>query len=822
MSDYAPFAAARNFDTYGEILDSLKSRSNTYNSMESLITNQNAALAKYYAKGFDEEMASPTSSPSIVQKQSELFDKETAKFKSTIGQVLMMPQKEGAEKVMPVVFSYGKRYQDAQAAVATGQANDFVDAFFSDINLATLSNLQKYNAMKEAKLLEIMGSGVHDQIELAEGVHAYLSEKVSPMVADVIMQVAVPSDKNHYDIVNKWLSTQSKIASTPEEIKAALEFKKDISNEDLALLATMGPNLGSTSGPIPSLDLAASVLENIPQTKEQFIASTKETIWQMEAITALATIPIASVAPVIGGIMSTIDVGVGVPSAITGKDELQSLIIGKKYADELAWWERALYGVSALGGGYGLRTAIKDAGKLSSETRVIMGDAFGVEYADVALGNGKAYTTMVLKQLQDAPEFKKLEELADVGKINDSEPLHVADQIELSDIINDIKNGLARTDDELQVTYANGHNPLSGMAQQAAMGDRTALDNLYNLVKIAADNPNEVSKLTGDIDPILVLNDFRPLERANLTKKVIKNVNKTKPTTKQSTNVTSFLNGADTLISEPTITRPVYTNNVPKPYLPAKSVPMYSPIYKTKFEGSGIDHAMHDSLPELSNVGDVMRWISANSTDKTYKELADKIQPLVENVPFIVAEAGVPVKHGFPTKLINAKGLTLVGLETGKRGVYIKGRSFGDAAPDIGEVLHEGVHAAINKKLYDAQNKEHSLHNIYQEIDKLRNKIKKEYLLRERELLGGGPPDNLILQMADTESFRFGFEDNYEFVAYGLTDNRLRDLMKSINIGKEQTLFTEFVDKMRQLLGLNSKEVDALTRLIELSEGLLY
>jgi hypothetical protein len=132
-----------------------------------------------------------------------------------------------------------------------------------------------------------------------------------------------------------------------------------------------------------------------------------------------------------------------------------------------------------------------------------------------------------------------------------------------------------------------------------------------------------------------------------------------------------------------------------------------------------------------------------------------------------------------------------------------------------GYFLHEVVHSAVNRALDLFSRgllKDVSSKNAANNLVKLH----KELATTQRSFL------EKALGKADADAF---LSNEREFAAYGLTDNRVQNALKSIRVGGT-SFFSKFKEKVANLLGLHGEPrtaLDALLehggRLIELSDG---
>ena len=208
------------------------------------------------------------------------------------------------------------------------------------------------------------------------------------------------------------------------------------------------------------------------------------------------------------------------------------------------------------------------------------------------------------------------------------------------------------------------------------------------------------------------------------------------------------------------------------------------------------------------------------------KFLAKRLLPFVKNVNFTVLEEGeaVPdvIRNGGAERDWDAsRGLFLREVASGQRHIFVRGMSGG---PTQGinnvTVLHEALHAALNKKMDMA-------------LDALQTGIERNSDLARAYKMFLGTMNLTIdrvnqMQEAGTLPFFMEdlidsgiFEDPREFLAYAMTDpNFQKFLMQTPGVVKE-SLFTRFVNAVRQFFGMEPGTVNALSDVINITDKML-
>ena len=207
---------------------------------------------------------------------------------------------------------------------------------------------------------------------------------------------------------------------------------------------------------------------------------------------------------------------------------------------------------------------------------------------------------------------------------------------------------------------------------------------------------------------------------------------------------------------------------------------------------------------------------------------ARRIQNYLKGVKFVVIEKG----DVLPAQLTSAKnaphwerakGLYIENLVTGTRTVYVRGSSFGaDQGVNNTTVLHELLHAALNRKLdmaLDAIHGNHSLNSplvkAYVDLVKVMDNAGRHF----NDLARQGKLPAKIAALA-----RHGgiFSDPKEFVAYGLTDEDMQEFLHgAMGFEEDTSFFTQFVNTVRRFFGMDEDSINALSDLIVISDKLL-
>ena len=208
------------------------------------------------------------------------------------------------------------------------------------------------------------------------------------------------------------------------------------------------------------------------------------------------------------------------------------------------------------------------------------------------------------------------------------------------------------------------------------------------------------------------------------------------------------------------------------------------------------------------------------------KFLAQRLLPFVKDVRFQVIEEDAPLppqitEGGAVEDWDASRGLFLRVVSTGERFVFVRGMTGG---PTQGinnvTVLHEMLHAALNKKMDMALNalqtgfdRRSDLAQAYNALlDTMNLTVNRVNEMRE----AGTLPDFMEDLIASNI-----FGDPREFVAYAMSDpNFQKFLMETPGVLK-QSLFTRFVNNVRQFFNMGPMHTSALSDVINLTDKML-
>ena len=209
------------------------------------------------------------------------------------------------------------------------------------------------------------------------------------------------------------------------------------------------------------------------------------------------------------------------------------------------------------------------------------------------------------------------------------------------------------------------------------------------------------------------------------------------------------------------------------------------------------------------------------------KFLAKRLMPFVKDVTFTVLEEGEAVpdvirEGGAERDWDLARGLFLRETASGKRHIFVRGMSGG---PTQGinnvTVLHEALHAALNQKINMGLDALQTGFDRRSDIGRaMQDFLSTMELTRQRvnKLMDEG---RLPFFMEDLIDFDKIFEDPKEFLAYAMSDPNFQKFLMQTPGHMQQSLFTRFVNAVREFFGMAPDTVNALSDIINITDKML-
>ena len=212
------------------------------------------------------------------------------------------------------------------------------------------------------------------------------------------------------------------------------------------------------------------------------------------------------------------------------------------------------------------------------------------------------------------------------------------------------------------------------------------------------------------------------------------------------------------------------------------------------------------------------------------KFLAKRLRSLVAGVNFVVVEETDPLpeqlsrhQEAWGNDNSRARGVYFENTATGERTIFVRGASAGSfQGINNTTVLHEALHAALQQKLELALlavqrgfSGDAKLVRAYNDLIAVMNNAKDEY--NRLANLGELPAEMFYLKTVSGV-----FSNPHEFVSYGMTDPFFQKfLMGAYGFEEESGFFTRFVDALREMIGMATDTVNALSDLIVVTDKLV-
>ena len=239
--------------------------------------------------------------------------------------------------------------------------------------------------------------------------------------------------------------------------------------------------------------------------------------------------------------------------------------------------------------------------------------------------------------------------------------------------------------------------------------------------------------------------------------------------------------------------------------------------------------APDEGFKKATNAAQAIKQVIKTGTG-FQKFLAKRLRGLVNGVKFVVVEETDPLpeqlsrhQEAWGNENSRARGVYFENTATGEKVIYVRGASAGGfQGINNTTVLHELLHAATQQKLEMALlavqrgfSGDAKLVRAYNDLIAVMNNAKDEY--NRLSNLGQLPTDIYYLKTVSGV-----FSNPHEFVSYGMTDPYFQKfLMGAYGFEEETGLFNRFVDAIRELLGMDTDTVNALSDLIVVTDKIL-
>ena len=248
-----------------------------------------------------------------------------------------------------------------------------------------------------------------------------------------------------------------------------------------------------------------------------------------------------------------------------------------------------------------------------------------------------------------------------------------------------------------------------------------------------------------------------------------------------------------------------------KPWAPEWDTPRFS-------EGHGGGRVLE--LPPLTKLSHMADYIRTHSPNADYVALMDRALKGIDlrKIKFEVIDSA----HDIPRSRLSAemagasrKAYGAVYTPAGSTGdgleMFLRGRGWGAGQHGLNEetFIHEALHAATVYKMRRVESGNHA--GMKPEAVRAVKELNGLYREVIKHATAGNLPDNYANVLKNSK----------EFVAYGLTNRRFQEWLKTVDLpGERTTLWTRFTNGLRKVLGLSDKESHAYARLVDLSDHL--
>jgi hypothetical protein len=207
--------------------------------------------------------------------------------------------------------------------------------------------------------------------------------------------------------------------------------------------------------------------------------------------------------------------------------------------------------------------------------------------------------------------------------------------------------------------------------------------------------------------------------------------------------------------------------------------------------------------------------------------VAQRIRNFMVGVKFVVVEKGDGTSAEILEELKEARGLFVYTPGQKERTVYVRGSSFGDqqGINNI-TVLHELLHAATASRIQAGLLKgfrNASLQKFIREMGDIMKRAEQEYKDLAYLDMVDEDVNDIVSRTYDpkTDSYDI-FKNPYEFLAYGMSSPEFQKfLMRVKGMRKEPTLFSTFVNSIRDLFGIKQGDATAFSDLVDITDKML-
>jgi hypothetical protein len=205
------------------------------------------------------------------------------------------------------------------------------------------------------------------------------------------------------------------------------------------------------------------------------------------------------------------------------------------------------------------------------------------------------------------------------------------------------------------------------------------------------------------------------------------------------------------------------------------------------------------------------------TANESYKAIIDKISPHIsDSVTIRTVKVNDLLPNNVVKKLDKSRAIASINYKTGKTDIYIKDDTFTHNGLNEETIIHESIHAATSELIHagkQRRNQNTPIGKAVRDLQELQNMLMKyinERIVndtatdRERNFFS-----NIVVSNTD------------EMVAWGLTNKEFQNFLKGVPVTKKQSVWSKFTQTVAKLLGLGSKEHNALVELLERTSTVL-
>ena len=226
----------------------------------------------------------------------------------------------------------------------------------------------------------------------------------------------------------------------------------------------------------------------------------------------------------------------------------------------------------------------------------------------------------------------------------------------------------------------------------------------------------------------------------------------------------------------------------------------------------------------LTNGQEVTKYLIEHMADESWRLVAERILPFVNDLEINIAKPGKLAPPEIASSSAKGSWRARFDPEFGDV-IWVRGADLDDTGVTSRTVLHELIHAATVRRIWDAENKVNRGTDLSLVVEDL------EYLLDDfkREVRWTGTGDGLdyireyIRGVGYKEKSWDEYLDASELITWGLTDYKVQELLKSMKspLGRQTSAWTKFVKVFLDFFNIPKDHKSGLEDLIGLTDELL-